>query len=144
MGFFRENRARFSIRTLGGETMRRELLPVVLLVALLTGGCGVEDYNIVVKNVGKQKVDKAHVVYGDFHSVGGVLPPGIYVGHGNPEYPIPTTATVEWRTEDGQMHRQEVEVRKLIPKGFRGDIQFEIADDNTVAVRVIPREKIRY
>ena len=37
-----------------------------------------------------------------------------------------------------------LEVKKLIQKRFRGDIQFEIADDNTVSVRVIPRDKIRY
>lgn len=103
-----------------------------------------EDYNVIIKNVGIRTIDDARVTYGEFRSVGGVLPPGIYAGHGHPEYPIPATAAVEWRTEDGRMHRQEVAVKKLVPKGFRGDIQFEIADDNTVTVRVIPREKIRY
>ncbi len=39
------------------------------------------------------------------------------------------------------MHRKEVEVKRLVPKGFRGDIQFEIADDDTVTVRVVPRGK---
>jgi len=117
---------------------------VMLLTALLTGGCGVEDYNVVIKNVGKRKVDNAHVVYGDFRSVGGILPPNIDSMHMQPDRPIPTTATVEWRREDGQMHRKEVEVKKLVPRRFRGDIQFEIADDNTVTVRVIPREKTRY
>jgi len=123
---------------------RRFLLPMIVMTVVLMEGCGVEDYNVVIKNVGKRTVDKACVIYGDFRSVGGVLPPGIYAGHGHPEFPIPSVATVEWRTEDGAMHRQEVEVKKLVPKGFRGDIQFEIADDNTVTVRVIPREKIRY
>jgi hypothetical protein len=61
----------------------------------------------------------------------------------HPDYPIPSTATVEWRTEDGVMHKKDVDVKKLVPKGFRGDIQFEIADDDTVNVRVIPREKSR-
>lgn len=124
--------------------MQRVLLPVMLLTALLTGGCGVEDYNVVIKNVGTRRVDKAQVIYGQFRSAGGVLSPGIWKLHGNPDYPIPSTATVEWRTEDGEMHRQDVEVKRLVPNGFRGDIQFEIADDNTVTVRLIPREKIRY
>jgi hypothetical protein len=125
--------------------MRETLwLPVILTAVLLTGGCGVEDYNVVIKNVGTRRVDKAQVIYGQFRSIGGVLSPGIWKLHGNPEYPIPAAASVEWRTEDGQMHRKDVEVKKLVPRGFRGDIQFEIADDNTVTVRVIPREKIRY
>lgn len=124
--------------------MRLRLLPAMLLTALLTGGCGVEDYNVVIRNVGARPIDDAAVVYGDFRSIGGIIIPGSGKGHGHPEHPIPATATVEWRTEDGQMHRQDVEVKKLVPKGFRGDIQFEIADDNTVTVRVIPREKIRY
>ena len=114
---------------------------VMLTVLLMSGGCRVEDYNVVIKNVGQRKVDKAHVVYGDFRSVGGILPPEIDSMHMRPDAPIPATATVEWRTEDGVMHRQDVEVRKLVPKGFRGDIQFEIGDDNTVTVRVMPRAK---
>jgi len=117
---------------------------VALMGTMLAGGCGVEDYNVVIKNVGLRKVDKAHVVYGDFRSVGGTLLPDIDSMHMKPDHHIPATATVEWRTDDGEMHSQEVEVKKLVPKGFRGDIQFEIADDNTVAVQVIPREKIRY
>ena len=125
--------------------MRTRLFPIVLLVSvLLAGGCGLEDYNVVVKNVGRRTIDDATVIYGKFTSGGGILPPGIYAGHGNPDYPIPTVATVEWRTEDGVMHRKDVEVKKLVPKGFRGDIQFEIADDDTVTVRIIPREKIRF
>ena len=102
-----------------------------------------EDYNVVIKNVGKRTIDDATVIYGEFSSGGGILIPNALKGHGHPEYPIPAKATVEWRTEDGQMHRTEVEVKKLIPKGFRGDIQFEIADDNIVTVRIIPREKLR-
>jgi hypothetical protein len=115
---------------------------VVLTAVLLNGGCRVEDYNVVIKNVGSRIVEDAAVIYGDFQSVTGTVIPGSRKGHGNPDHPIPSVATVEWRTEDGQMHRQDVEVKKLVPKGFRGDIQFEIADDNTVTVRVIPREKI--
>lgn len=126
--------------------MRQEqwLRTIVLAGVLFTGGCGVEHYNVVIKNVGRRTIDKAHVIYGDFRSAGGILPPAIDSMHMQPDQPIPTTATVEWRTEDGQMHRQEVEVKKQVPKGFRGDLQFEIADDNTVTLRVIPREKIRY
>lgn len=123
--------------------MKRGAL-TLLLVGAITAGCSVEDYNVVIKNVGKQEIRDGAVVYGDFRSIGGVIIPGSKKGHGHPEYPIPATATVEWRTEDGVMHRKDVEVKKLVPKGFRGDIQFEIADDNTVTVRVIPREKLRF
>jgi hypothetical protein len=118
--------------------------PVLLVAAALMGGCRAEEYNVVIKNVGTSRVDNARVLYGNFQSIGGVIISGSQKGHGNPEYPIPATATVEWRTEDGQMHRRDVEVKKLVPKGFRGDIQFEIADDDSVTVRVIPREKIDY
>ena len=123
--------------------MKLLLTTGVLFSVLLLGGCRVEDYNVVIKNVGKSTIDDAHVIYGEFRSVGGILPSNIWSKHMHPDAPIPSTATVEWRTEDGQMHRQDVEVKKLIPKGFRGDIQFEIADDNTVTVRVIPRKDLK-
>ena len=123
--------------------MRRTLLGASIMIFLLMGGCGVEDYNVVIKNVGNRRVEKAQVIYGDFRSIGGSLSPGIWKLHGNPQYPIPSNATVEWRRTDGEMHRQEVEIKKMVPKGFRGDIQFEIADDDTVTVRMIKRETIR-
>jgi len=104
----------------------------------------VEDYNVVIKNVGKRTIDDAHVVYGEFRSIGGIIIPRSEKGHGNPDYPIPETATVEWRTDDGQMHHTEVEVKRLVPKGFRGDIVFEISDDNNVTVSVVPRQKLNY
>jgi hypothetical protein len=118
-------------------------LSVMFVASLVMVGCGVEDYNVVIKNVGTRRVDNAQVTYGEFRSIGGILSPGIWKLHGNPDHPIPAVATVEWRTEDGVMHRKDMEVKKLVPKGFRGDIQFEIADDNTVTVRVIAREKPR-
>ena len=123
---------------------RRMPLSVMLLTALLTGGCGMEDYNVVINNVGKRTISDACVAYGEFRSVGGVIASAARVTQLTPEYAIPATATVEWRTEDGQMHRKEVEVKKLVPKDFRGDIVFEIADDSTVTVRVVPREKLRF
>ena len=97
-----------------------------------------DQYNVVIKNTGKKKIDSAHVLYGGFRSIGGILIAGSKKGQGRPEYPIPDSATVEWRTDDGVMHRKDVDVRKLVPKGFRGDIQFEIDDDNNVTVRIIP------
>jgi hypothetical protein len=116
---------------------------VVLSAGLFSGGCSVEDYNVVIKNVGKLDIEDAHVTYGQFRSVGGFLPAGLYAGHGHPDQPIPNRATVEWRTLDGQMHRKDVEVKELVPKRFRGDIQFEIADDETVTVRFVSRGKAR-
>ncbi len=122
---------------------RRMCLPIILFAGLLVGGCSVEDYNVVIKNVGTRRVDNAQVVYGEFRSVGGVLSPGIWKLHGHPDHPIPPTAKVEWRTADGQMHHVDVAVKKLMPKRFSGDIQFEIADDDNVTVRFIAREKLR-
>lgn len=119
---------------------QRTLAVIMMIGTLLTGGCGVEDYNVVIKNVGTRDISHANVKYGDFQSGGGVLLPGRMAGHGHPEYPIPDTAVVEWRTGDGTQHRQDVEVKKLVSKGFKGDIVFEIADDNTVTVHTVPQK----
>jgi hypothetical protein len=124
--------------------MRRRALWAVLFPVLLVAGCGVEEYNVVIRNAGTRTIDDARVSYAAFRSIGGIIIPGSEKGHGHPDAPIPAVATVEWRTEDGQMHRKDVEVKKLVPKGFTGDIQFEIADDNSVTVRIVPREKTKF
>jgi len=116
------------------------LLAVCCILSLCAGCSQLDEYDILIKNVGSKGIDDAHVCFGEFRSIGGILSPGRGKLHGNPEHPIPEKATVEWRTEDGVMHREEVEVLKHIPKGFRGDIQFEIDDDNSVTVRVIPEK----
>ena len=123
--------------------MREAFLAGSLLMVLFTAGCNVEEYNISIRNTGSAPITEAHVIYDGFRSAGGNIQPGGGGVHLLPDYPIPDRATVEWRTADGQTHRTEVEVRKLIPKGFRGDIQFGIAEDNTVTVRVVPREKLQ-
>jgi hypothetical protein len=134
---------RSTIQMLKGKiVISKKSLMSLFLAAVVVGGCGVEDYNVIVKNVGNRTIDDAHVVYGEFRSIGGIIIPRSEKGHGHPQYPIPTTATVEWRTEDGQMHRKEVEVKSLVPKSFSGDIVFEIDDGNNVTVRTVPRQKL--
>jgi len=118
----------------------KRIFTALVFAALFSGCTPMDDYNVVIKNVGGKTIDDAHVLYGEFRSVGGILPPDIWSKHMLPDHPIPEKAMVEWRTEDGVMHREEVEVLKHIPKGFRGDIQFEIDDDNSVTVRVIPEK----
>jgi len=116
------------------------LLVISVLAAAISGCRTTSDYNVSIRNVGGSVINDAHVSYSDFQSVGGIIVPGGGCKHLFPDHPIPETATVEWRTEDGVMHREEVEVLKLVPKGFRGDIQFEIDDDNSVTVRLIPEQ----
>lgn len=124
---------------LGKFTRQKSWLVTIVLVGLLVAGCGIEDYNIVIKNTGSRRIDRACVMFGGFRSVGGLLPPDIWSKHMRPDRPIPDIATVEWRTDDGVLHRQDVEVRKILPRRFRGDIQFEIDDSNNVSIRVIPQ-----
>lgn len=110
-----------------------------VIVLLMSLGCATEDYSVVIRNAGRHQLDRANVTYGEFNSGGGVIIPGSIAGHGHPGYPIPDKATVEWRTEDGQIHQKVVEVRKLIPLGFSGDIYFDIDDSTNVTVRPVPR-----
>ena len=97
-------------------------------------------YDVSIKNISKLVLDDAHVSYDNFYSIGGVLPPGIEKIHGNPNYPIPDKATVEWRTKDGIFHKKEIDLTR-ISKDFSGEIRFEIDDSNNVAIRAVPRKK---
>lgn len=97
-----------------------------------------QDYDIVIRNVGTKTITDANVQYDDFRSLGGIVSPGYGKSHQNPNYPIPEKATIEWRTEDGKLHQKEVEVKRHVPRNFRGDIQFEIDDNNEVKVKIVP------
>lgn len=69
---------------------------------------------------------------------GGVLPPSIdKVSHQDPR-PIPSRATVTWKTADGKSHSQQVAVGTLIPDPakFSGTIYFVFDPDGSV--RAVP------
>lgn len=113
----------------------------IFLIAFLMMGCSaMYNYDISIQNIGSKLISNVDVTYNGFHSGGGYISPGYGAEYMNPEYPIPQKAAVEWRTNDGELHQKEVEVKKLVPKGFRGTIQFEIDDNNEVTVRFIQDE----
>jgi hypothetical protein len=107
----------------------------IFLIVILATGCAMYNYDVSIRNVGKKLISNADVSYDGFHSGGGYISPGYGATHQTPGYPIPEKAIVEWCTKDGVLHQKEVEVKKLVPKGFRGTIQFEIDDNNEVTVR---------
>ena len=89
------------------------------------GGCMTQDYAVGIRNRTEKMIHEASVSYDGFQSVGGTLIAGGKSIHLFPEVPIPKIAQVEWQTEDGVFHRRNVEVKKNMPRGFKGDLMFE-------------------
>jgi hypothetical protein len=119
--------------------LKKEKRYLLLLLILVICGCKTtQDYDIVIRNIGTKIITNADVTYGGFHSGGGIVSPGYGATYQNPDYTIPEKATIEWRTEDGKLHQKEVEVKRHVPRNFRGDIQFEIDDNNEVKVKFVP------
>ena len=117
--------------------MLRKLICASMVASLLSGCSlmmGGRLNAVVLNNTGKQELNDAHVSYGEFESVGGVLVPGAVAGHGGISHPLPERATVQWRTPDGTLHSKEVAVRSQLPKGFRGEVWFQIDDSSGVTV----------
>lgn len=106
----------------------------VSIMMLALGGCMTQDYAVGIKNKTENMIYKAHVSYGEFQSVGGMIGAGCDSVHHSPEVPIPEVAQVEWQTEDGVFHRQNVEVKKNMPRGFNvyWYLMFEITDGEVV------------
>jgi len=115
--------------------MKTGLISSALVLFVLISGCvNRSSYNIVLKNSGGSEINDAHVSYGDFTSVGGILSSGIEATHLHPDAPIPAHATVQWRTADGVLHKQDVDVKSKLPPHFSGDIYFVIDSTNNVTV----------
>lgn len=106
-------------------------------VGLVSAACAVArpSYNIVIMNSTPVGVSGAHVRFGEFTSIGGHLSPGVRKIHLEVDRSFPEKATVEWRTQDGVLHRQVVVVRESVPPGFAGDLIFAIQDSGDVAFR---------
>ncbi|MGI6495539.1 MAG: hypothetical protein ACOX5G_05540 [Kiritimatiellia bacterium] len=102
------------------------------IMMLALGGCMTRDYAVGIRNRTENMIYKAHVSYDGFQSVGGMIGAGCDSVHLSPEVPIPKIAQVEWQTEDGVFHRRNVEVKKNMPRGFKGYLMFEITDGKVV------------
>ena len=108
------------------------------IIVLSIIGCSLpQEYDVSIKNVGNDVIYDAHVFYGDFRSVGGVIPPGIRSVHMKPGHPIPEKAIVQWRSKDNVLKEKQVFIKKLTPKDFDGEIRFEIGNDNNVEILFI-------
>jgi hypothetical protein len=106
------------------------LLPVLSMLA-----CASVQYAVVLRNSTSEELDEVHVSYGDFRSIGGVLPPGIEKGEGGVPVPIPDRALVTWRDAQGKLHSVAVPVKSVLPGAFRsGEIYFDIQPDGSVLV----------
>jgi hypothetical protein len=59
-------------------------------------------------------------------------------------YPITDTATVQWTTDDGAVHRDEVPLRPTLPKDLDGTcVCFLLGNSPPVEVRAVPFEDLR-
>lgn len=104
---------------------------LVFFAFLFLVGCNNHaDYDIVLRNVSNKTIRETHVGFEDFRSIGGILVPKSEAVEMSPGLPIPGSAVVEWRSQDGVMHREEVAVKSTVPENFTsGLLIFEISDD---------------
>jgi len=66
----------------------------------------------------------------------GTLPPGIWGTYGGPmRVKSEDVYAVKWTDAEGRPHQAEVDIRKEIPNGVRGDVVFVLNEDGTVSVR---------
>lgn len=107
------------------------MVPSLLILIIVSAACS-KEHGIAIRNMTSNVITEARVTFDGFRSVGGVLDPGIYAVTYDTGR-IPTSAKVEWRTHDGQLHIRVVHVD--VSSQFRGRIFFEIMPDNTVRVR---------
>ena len=120
------------------QRMRRALIIFVLFLAYCSH---VGEYSVAIENRTGRQITDADLFYrgANFLAIGGSIAPGSGGVHLAVRAPIPESATVQWRTPDGVLHRQEVEVRRNVPRNFaRGRIFFVVRADHTVEVRTAP------
>ncbi|MBI5775206.1 MAG: hypothetical protein HZA89_15895 [Verrucomicrobia bacterium] len=114
-------------------------LLLAMIMCVVVEGCAASErstakYSVVLTNGTSNAINRAHVRYGKFESVGGYLGPRIEKIDVFVSYPMPDKATVVWVSGDGKAHEKEVEVAKILPKNFSGEIVFTIQEDGSVLV----------
>lgn len=122
-----------------GDTMNKIIRAVATLgFTLALYGCGARNmYDLEVRNAGKEQLDDVAVKYDNFDFTFGVVSPNSRKNHGfvGKKHPVPEKATVSWKTPDGKLHAQTVNVKNKLPKSF-DDITIMLDIDVTGNVSV--------
>ena len=118
--------------------MRKNIICVILSVVFLFG-CAKPAFHFVCKNTGINSIEEPLIEFDNFRSIGSNELKSdshfsnLYVSY---HYKLPEKVTVSWKTQDGQKHSVQVEVKSKAPKKFKNlYVYFLIGDDNKVTVK---------
>jgi hypothetical protein len=111
----------------------RIIIAVVLLV-ILADCASSRDFTVVLHNDTSSGLTDVQVMFDGFRSLSVGIAPKAHKGEGGVSGAIPQSAVVTWRTSDGQLHTQTLNVRSALPGGYRGDVWFVIRASNSVEV----------
>lgn len=111
------------------------LLPVVVSI---TVGCPIPSrYSVTLRNDTAVILDDVRVVWAEYTVTAGLVSPGTGKTEAFPDARFPQTATVEWRTPEGQLQSFSVDVKSSVGSRSRWvnvELVFIIRDIEVVEV----------
>ena len=112
---------------------------VIVLLFLAVGGigCNYSRYSVVVRNETEQGLSDVEVSWGRHKATPGFISPRSAKYHAFPNAPFPGETQVRWRTPDGVLHEQRVDVRSDVGWHTRlasTDLVFAIQTDGSILV----------
>lgn len=118
--------------------IRLKSMVVATTIFLMALACGIPSkYTVTVANKTADEITEVRVKWNDYVFSAGILPPSIDKSEAFPDAEFPQKAEVEWRTQDGIVHRVQVDVKQAIGRQSRWintEILFSILDNETVHV----------
>ena len=123
--------------------MNRYILSYIFLLtsALLIISCSKTiDYNWVIYNSGKTKINNAHISYNKFKSVGGIVIPDSTKTHMINNRKIPEMVSIKWISKSGKEYIKNLKLTEKIPTNIKSgsSLVFEINNKNEVKFYVKP------
>ncbi len=120
--------------------MKALLLMLVAVVAVVLSGCATDlltgyDYDVTVKNIGKEPIPSSTVTSsrGFWHEPG-YLGPSFWKSIAGPfKYPYADTWTVTWQTAKGEKFEKTLDLTKAFSKPFQGRLVFLIDGNNNLS-----------
>ncbi len=122
------------------KTRLRGLVASCFFGLLMVGaiGCNYSRYSVVIHNDTEGELSGVEISWGRHSSKPNYISPGSSKRHAFPNASFPERATVKWRTPDGVLHEQRIEVRTKVGWHNRlssSDLVFTIQEEGSVEVR---------
>ena len=93
-------------------------------------------YNLSIQNAGDLTMKDVFLSFGEYEWALGDLAPIVTKTEVGCMEPVPTSLSLQWRSDEGRKHEKQVRITEPLPRDFQGSITLKVNSNNAVVLSI--------